>query len=560
MKNKKLVVLLLTGAMALSTVACAQETEQKESEESKATVESTETASASTETVDDGITFPLKEEVTFTLGCTLAMEEEMLEKCALWNELYEETNVKFELVVLPTEDPMTKLNAMFMTGSEPDAILSSFMNDTNISELTANNLLQPLTDYVSDPEIMLNFNERVLTESPGTLGVIASPDGEIYALPRYDANEGTYLESPMYINKVWLDKLGKPVPTTIEELEEVLIAFRDNDMNGNGKTDDEIPYLVMQGHWCDHFEAFMGLYGLPTKDGAYENYMYVEDGKVTFVPTTQAFKDSIIQLNDWYEKELIWQEAFTATSDTWNAKLSGTEAVVGLYMGNGVWNAQQDEYVVLKPVAVEGYEAEWYLHPGLMGVKSQFVVTRDCENVDVLLKWIDQFYSLEIGWRSGKGEEADGRYAIVDGTYVLNEELNADTVKMEELNKIAPTLGGIINNNIPVAYTAADYEEGRLLVTEWDKRLQGAYDDYSDYLNDEVWPRPYLASDVSGRISELRTDIFSTVKEKKAAWITGTADINAEWDAYCESLNQMNVDELITLMQAAYDNYMNAQK
>lgn len=44
-----------------------------------------------------------------------------------------------------------------------------------------------------------------------------------------------------FINKAWLDQLGLEVPTTTEELYELLCAFRDNDMNGNGDTTDEIP-------------------------------------------------------------------------------------------------------------------------------------------------------------------------------------------------------------------------------------------------------------------------------------------------------------------------------
>ena len=45
----------------------------------------------------------------------------------------------------------------------------------------------------------------------------------------------------MFINKTWLDNLGLEVPTTLGELKDVLIAFRDNDANGNGDTTDEIP-------------------------------------------------------------------------------------------------------------------------------------------------------------------------------------------------------------------------------------------------------------------------------------------------------------------------------
>ena len=40
----------------------------------------------------------------------------------------------------------------------------------------------------------------------------------------------------MYINQTWLDNLGLEVPTNMDELEEVLIAFKEGDPNGNGDT------------------------------------------------------------------------------------------------------------------------------------------------------------------------------------------------------------------------------------------------------------------------------------------------------------------------------------
>ena len=40
----------------------------------------------------------------------------------------------------------------------------------------------------------------------------------------------------------WLKALNLEVPTTFEELEEVLYAFRDGDPNGNGLK-DEVPYF-----------------------------------------------------------------------------------------------------------------------------------------------------------------------------------------------------------------------------------------------------------------------------------------------------------------------------
>ena len=45
----------------------------------------------------------------------------------------------------------------------------------------------------------------------------------------------------MWINKAWLDRVGMEVPQTTEEFKEVLRAFKEQDANGNGDPNDEIP-------------------------------------------------------------------------------------------------------------------------------------------------------------------------------------------------------------------------------------------------------------------------------------------------------------------------------
>lgn len=550
-KIKKIIATLLATSMTLGLVACGSgegsKVEEKPSTETKENVKTDET----------GVTFPLEEEVTFNLMVVSNGQdmEAQLEKCEWWQDLYEQTNVKIELTVLPAENTMTTLNAMFMTGDEGDAIVARFIKDNELSELTKNGLLLPLNEYVDDAELMPNFNERILAESPGTKGVITSPDGKIYAMPEYNALQGSYLESPMWINKAWLDQLDLEIPNSLETLEAALAAFRDNDMNGNGKKDDEIPFLIQNGNSSSHFEAFMGLYGIPTKDGTYENYVFLEDGKVVFAPQTEEFKDAIVQLNDWYEKGLIWEEAFTATNETFVAKTNGTECVVGLVQAKNPPLSNPADYVQLEPFAVDGYETKWYVHPGIMGVKTRFCVTRSCENADILMAWLDQFYAIENTIRTMYGEEEDGRYSVKDGKYVLNTMTADQTAALSEK---APTLGEILIL-IPKAYTAIDYAE-KMVMNDTQKQQQESYELYEPYLNDEVWPRPYLSDKVTTRLAELRTDIFNTVSQKKAAWITGASDINADWEEFNKSLEKMGIDEFVSLMQESYDVYMEAQK
>ena len=62
----------------------------------------------------------------------------------------------------------------------------------------------------------------------------------------------------IWINKEWLDKLGLAVPTTTDELYNVLKAFKTQDPNGNGKA-DEIPLTGAPNKyvWNGNIDAFL---------------------------------------------------------------------------------------------------------------------------------------------------------------------------------------------------------------------------------------------------------------------------------------------------------------
>lgn len=561
MKQRKLTKLLaaaLAGVMLLGTAACGNEQKSSEVSGKETTNQSVETTAKGSEAVEDtGITFPLKEEMTFDIMVKYDGDlEAELKKCDWWQRLYEETNVKINFITMPSENTMGVLNAMFAAQEEGDAILGgSIINDSNLSLMAAEGLLVPLNEYVDDAEIMPNFNERVLAESPATKGLMTAPDGNIYSLVKYNAIEGNYLESPIWINKVWLDKAGLPVPTTIEELETALIAFKNGDMNGNGDATDEIPYLVRSADSARHFEAILGLWGIATKDNANDNYVYVKDGEVIFAPTTDAYKDAMITLNRWFEEGLIWQEAFTANDETLTAKFTAETASFGMITTGNIPAAIIDQYVCLYPVKVEGYEANWYTHPGLLGTKGMFSVTRSCENTDVLMKWIDLFYTFENSVAINLGEEEDGRWSMVNGK-VFTESQTQDV--KDKVNEEAPNFNYLILNP-PNAYTSADYAE-RIELSEAAFVKQQNYEIYKDVMTDEIWPRPYIAQDDVTRLAELRTDIFNTVSLKKAEWITGESDVETDWESYQSSLKKMGVDELVEILQRNYDTFKEGQK
>ena len=53
-----------------------------------------------------------------------------------------------------------------------------------------------------------------------------------------------------------LDHLGLDMPTTTDEFVEVLRAFKDNDANGNGNPNDEIPLAFKFTDWGAYDHGF----------------------------------------------------------------------------------------------------------------------------------------------------------------------------------------------------------------------------------------------------------------------------------------------------------------
>ena len=83
-------------------------------------------------------------------------------------------------------------------------------------------------------------------------------------------------------NQVWLDKAGMEAPETLDEFVELLRYFKDNDMNDNGDTSDEIPMSIM----AEFLPYMFGpAFGLDLVSG----FQADADGNVTYAAADSEF-------------------------------------------------------------------------------------------------------------------------------------------------------------------------------------------------------------------------------------------------------------------------------
>ena len=96
-----------------------------------------------------------------------------------------------------------------------------------------------------------------------------------------------------------LDRFGRVYfydrDVTLDWFEDLLVAFRDGDPDGNGKN-DTIPFGPFQWlHWS--FDPIAGAYGI----SFFNHYNHLVDGELYHWAISPAYKDFLLRMSAWYE-------------------------------------------------------------------------------------------------------------------------------------------------------------------------------------------------------------------------------------------------------------------
>ena len=165
-----------------------------------------------------------------------------------------------------------------------------------------------------------------------------APDGHIYSFPWIE-QLGSRKEAIQaigdipYINKKWLDYLGLDVPTTTDELEQVLIAFRDHADELEQEFDIEggvIPMSFIINNGDQDPAILMNGFGEGYGDTG-DHFAVTDEGKVIYAPTQEGYKEGIEWLHKLVTEDLIDPEAFTQEWSTYVAKGKTTDTGSALH-------------------------------------------------------------------------------------------------------------------------------------------------------------------------------------------------------------------------------------
>ncbi len=578
---KKLVAILLCLALAIGALAGCTTTQPTTAPTTKPTTAPTQKANDPTTAPTEGPTEPKEpdlgtlplttEKKVITIGIPSSQLTEDYDNNAYTLWLEEQTGVDLQFVFFSSDstERTTQLNLMVSSTTDklPDIICGWDINASLRNELGQDGYLLDLNPYFEKYGYWYyEMYDLLDPEAQRTVFVQARDpkDGAMYVMPgAFDTDGNDSVQCPAAINGAWLEKLGLAVPTTVDELYDVLVAFRDQDPNGNGIA-DEIPMTGGTQGWADIAEFVINAF-------VYTNDKYrwnVTNGQIWSPYTTDEYRQAMIYLNKLYKEGLL-SPLFFSTSKTAELKALTTPTdgptIVGVTCGHTALiyetgNERTYEYVALPPLK-DATGKGGHSPQQTFTYSNNVFITCDAEDPVLCFKFADFMSGLESFPRQRYGEMG------VDWVWLPEEEIylgsTGHPVKMDLLNK------GVWNeqNNqtwhtlTPKSWACEagfstkavndpeswSYKKSLLAKDIWDaNRAAGMPDEV-------VWNLIYNDEE-----AEIRADYESTcngyLEEGRALMISGTLDPNsdADWATYLNNLKEMGYDELIKIAQSSY--------
>ena len=411
------------------------------------------------------------------------------------------------------------------------------------------------------------LNQR-LEEMPGLREEVTAPDGNIYSFPLVSYNLYGASPNKMWVYREWLERYmnetGAEQPRTPEELEQMMLFFRDNDMNGNGDTTDEI---VLTGQYNYGYDGGNPVYYLLNAFAfvpSYNGHFYVnDDGEYTTEVMTDAMREGLRYANRLYEEGLIAEETFVQDLVTFRTLTTTTKdkvivAMAGapypfrlLTLQSGVENAvDYTDYVCLEPLQrADGTTITPSVNVNRIGM-SGFITTA-CEQPEVAMRWMDTFYSDEIirylhwGGEEGTGWEWQDVPSLGGDDRAVVSLLDP-TVRNAIWN---PDFVGVRWTTEDTVLQQVDSNDELTLRVKYGKM----YLQYAKFVNipSIVWCTDL---DLATEFSELDTLINDYITTSINEFVLGVRDIDsdADWQAYINTLEAMGYERYIEVAEEYY--------
>lgn len=506
-------------------------------------------------------TYPIvKEKITLTYWVPL--NEKYTSVITNFNELAmspvleDITNIHIEYQHPVESAASEQFNLMVASGNLPDIIEQNWTGRPGGPEKALEDgVIIDMTDLIA--QYAPNYN-KILSETPEGARQAATPSGRQYQMTGFyygDTVAAKIMIGPQY-RRDWLERLGLEDPVTIEDWYNVLTAVKNQDANGNGDPNDEIP-LISKGASIscsnDNINVLASGFGVNMK-------FYQVDGQVKFGPYEPEWKAYLQEMNKWYSEGLIDVEFATTDKTMFDAKIFGNQAgfwFCGLMgdMGRFVVYCDEDEpdwEIAALPYPVDVATGKAYNYCGGLvdiALNNGANITTKNQNPIATTRWFDYAYTPE-GHRLYTNGIEGLTYNLVDGEVVFTDLIlnNPDGLDITRATAKYCRAAGTTGAHMPdlaVMNARASHplqREARDVI-------------WAQASTERNLPSLVIDPEYSQEQSEILNEVFTYVDEMILKFITGTESFD-NYDKYLDTLKSMGIERAIEIQQMAYDTFL----
>lgn len=563
-KNRKLMAVLLSGAMMASTLSgCSGGSKPAETQKTAETQKPAETAEASTQAggtetaaaagESDGADWgtidgkPISAEpITIRIFATKGVDVGDIKTFEYLQKHCEANNITVEWEQCALEMVDERLNVIVASGDLPDMFWG--LPQKQYEQLKQAGALAKIQDYL--PECP-RFNKTV-DEFPDSRKYFTEPDGTVYMMPMLD---GLTVNQPLICRRDWLEELGMEPPVTKDDWYKYWVAVRDNDLNKNGDPNDEIPFTAEKLSYVlnlvSAFEMVDGFY-VDVQDNSQVKYSY----------TDPRYKEFLEWLNMLWNENLIDHNIFT--NDKKALQSDNALNLAGSYSGK--LNGQLNTYLSAIGSQIEGYDLVGtepiksdnglQIHPFSQPIvkcdssSSGAVISVSSKYPKECVQFCDWFYDFSDPYGGGFmnifGYEGD--------TFVYN----ADKTDYSYSDNVLHNPDGLSPQQVLSRKTTRGQHAGYVKPTGsfkmWAPQVEEAYNNLAPFYNESlkyiVPPLPFTDAQ-NKEIRSTMADINTYVEESVSDFMTGKTPID-QFDAFVEKINKMGIQNILDIYNEAY--------
>ncbi len=381
-----------------------------------------------------------------------------------------------------------------------------------------------------------------LGDNPDIDKKVKTDGGNYYTIPFVRGEDWLTTYQGLILRKDWLDKAGKEVPTTLDELEDALTIFKDEYASG-------APLMLMPA------QRNYIMYAHNIGEG-----FYLDGGDVKYGPTQPEYKDVLTRMKKWFDTGILDNNMVSMDSKYMSSKLLNSEA--GAYYGAVVGgiginlDAKPDSVPEFDLVATPQVTLNATQKPEF-GTKEDNVhlgvgiaIASKCKNVELAARFLDYGFTDEGYMLYNFGIEGVS-YNMENGEPILSELLTNNPDGLSVTN-VAPRY-------LRASYSGPFVQDERYVEQSLahPKQQLDAYQKWSNTnMGEHILPPITLLAGEMDEDATIMANVKTYVDEMFVAFVTGREPIE-NFDKYIAQVENFGIGKSIQMRQSALERYNN---